>query len=127
MQPEGCVPVAKVNASTQIEFRCQVEGGVAYWELVNHQINNPEEYRKYGLIINGTETHTVLTTTSDALDDLSDRDNITIRCIAFSHSPFNFVAGNISYILRYGKSAMYTYVVSKFPLPAQASLLLLWT
>lgn len=107
MQPEGCIPVARVNTSTHIEFWCQVEGGMAYWELAGHQINNPEKYRGYGLVINGTETYTVLTTTSEALN-VFNRDNITIRCIALSH-PFESVAGKLSYILHYGKSAIYVY------------------
>lgn len=112
MQPEGCVPVAKGNISTHIEFWCQVEGGVAYWELADHEINDAEEFRDRGLVINGSGTHTVLSTTSKALNEMFDRDNITVRCIGFSHSPWLSVAGKLSYILRYGKSdsVMYQYI-----------------
>lgn len=106
MEPEGCIPIAKGYVSTPIEFTCEVEGGVAYWEMADRDINNPEELRKYGIVINGTETHIVLTTTSDALNELFDSDEIKIRCIVLSYNPFTSVAGNFSYILRYGKSAI---------------------
>lgn len=103
MQPEGCVAFAKGNTITHVEFWCEVKGGVAYWDLANYQINKQDEFREDGIIINGTGTRTVLTTTSEALNEKFDRDNITIRCIAFSNNPWRSVAGNYSYILRYGK------------------------
>ena len=85
---------------------------MAYWELADHEINDPEEFRDRGLVINGTGTHTLLATTSKALNEMFDRENITIRCIAFSQSPWLSVAGKSSYILRYGKSdsVMYKYI-----------------
>lgn len=102
--PEGDVLVAKNHTNRAVEFTCHVEGGEPYWELAMHQL--PKVFNESGIVVHSNATHSLLTITPNALDTIFEGDTITVRCIAFSHNPFQSVPGKVSHILRYGNSAM---------------------